>query len=598
MPSTSNPIQRRRSRASRQARRAELKERSRSRRNRLNIIFGILAVLFVVAAGTSLWKWKSITKYYDSYQANNLVKKAEKSIAANNHETAEELLQEAFKRDRKSADIRRFIAYHYIDKNANKSIAFLEAMVQQDQSTTEDEVALLKLYMQMRNHRKAAQLCDRLNETFPDNPDVALIAAKLNTFQAEQDRSLSLVEKAIALDPKNAESRLLHATLKLESTIPETAEVAWQDILEIADNHKDETGLKALFLIKEYAHRFPTRESHYLEILRSHPIRLETSKADPDLEILEWALEINPLNAENLVQNAIDSWSASLDPKTLNAHLSWLNSRGYIEQVAAFFENSNYDDNPEFLAASVQSLILTGNDKQLAERLDESLLDEHEKVRVAFATALVTIDKKESPDDITEAFTYATELALKHGKLDIIHRAGYAALNANELPAAEVAFRALFDDVPDRARVGLLAIAEKRSDLPAVLEHLEALCSLDPGNHTLHQKTTYLQLLLKESLIDAPRNANRLLSHKPNDPKTQLVAAFAQYRHHRYSQALSLAKRVDPYDLSHGERAVLAVIHAAGGNAKQAKFLSQKVDPDLLLPPERDLFAVVAKAKS
>ncbi|MEM8954896.1 MAG: hypothetical protein AAGD22_12150 [Verrucomicrobiota bacterium] len=170
-------------------------------------------------------------------------------------------------------------------------------------------------------------------------------------------------------------------------------------------------------------------------------------------------------------------------------------------------------------------------------------------------------------------------------------RAGKSALELKQNQAAEVVYRSLMEASPESAHRGLAEVAEAEEDFDGLLDHLEALVRLNPGDYEMQKKTAYYQLLLNRRLDVVRTTANRLGAMLPEDTFVAFLGAFGQYRAGSFERARERSEGIDPEKLEPGPRAVLAVILRFGGDQAVAEELMEGISLDDLEVLERELVA-------
>ncbi|MEM7146370.1 MAG: tetratricopeptide repeat protein [Verrucomicrobiota bacterium] len=554
-------------------------------------VVAVAMVLLLVGGGLlAYWKRSDLVRMFRADDVSALAEQAREYHDKGEMEAASEVLRQAFKIDSRHPELNRVAVEVIGESNPKEAMIILRGMRARGDADLEDEVALLELLVRDKRLQEAAQVRDRLLSESPDHSEVNYWAARLSEEEGELGEFERLVRRAIELDANNREARLALAAHQIGASTPGTAEQGWAAIADLADS-PDELGLRALLLIKERGKLKVADQERYLELFKQHPLRgAETAESEPVIEVLEWELAIRPLEEEEIVEDALERWSTLPDVE-LNDRLSWLNLNGYGRYVERFSRESLEPSNPAFLASAMETAVMSGDLEAAKERLNAAAAAGEAEEKIAFGRALLAIEAGESEEEIAHAFSVASSIAINNGKPNMVVRAGKSALELKQYQAAEVVYRSLMEVSPEVSHRGLAEVAEAKEDFDGLLDHLEALARLNPGDYEMQKRTAYFQLLLNRRLDTVRMTTNRLEAMLPEDSFVALLAAFAQYRAGSYERARARCEGIDPEKLEAGPRAVMAVILRFGGDQAGAEALVEGIGLDDLGLLERELLA-------
>ncbi len=400
--------------------------------------------------------------------------------------------------------------------------------------------------------QEAAAEENRLQEEFPDDPEIAL-------RKAVQD---------------------------LTGTFPEIQQAARRKLWELAQ-HSNEAEAAAIRVLSQRNDLTQSEATQLLELADQQPTISPTER----LRLVSLILRLDPTQREALL-NAETQRYRTAGPAELAQVASWLAHEKEYGRLMTILPEDLLMKSPDLFPQVAQGLASQEKWQDLLTLVKKGKKLPVSNARAATWRALAARHLR--PDDTRELREHLEEaVRVGSGEKNALAVLGAARL-AEEWGVADLALKAYEElAVPGSPQEEDMLekcwqMATILKDTTALLRLADKLATLRPANVQFVQRRDYLRLLcgdkLETTLLRAA--ADTAQPTRASDIDFLLQALKAHRLHERDRAAAALEQILDTTNLTVGERAVYAGLLALNGQARRAYILAETIRSELLLPEE------------
>lgn len=499
-------------------------------------------------------------------------------------------------------------------KKGDEALAKIQAALQMNPDDLEANYAMAQLltlsrraeafhFWQIVFSRGAGTAADRLEATRLAVYLKQLDFAEIFLKEALKDKPVqpeTLRVAAIYCDLKNESISAIHFARAFLELHPEASDIRFLLVRHLLRTQKvdDEKEAKVLLwkslrsggaetpaAIQLLATAADLTAPEIREILNN----LEKLPSSDATRLLKIDLETRLLpEAKNqLIANA--AAEAKSSPEKLLNLCRWLSQKREFETVRNLIPLNKALESKDLFTIYVDALASLGQWSDLETVFSQKLLPIEPLLAELYRARIDSELKKEA----RAKFHWEQALGLAGQNYQALGYIGEYAERVGAWPQAIKAYEALAK-TPTQIRAayqGLIRIAEKTGDTVQLRNLMKTLRELYPKDPAPQNDLAYLNLLLKDDMVNARHTAENLLKDHPQTLAYRTTLALANLRDNKAGEAKK-AYEGSTFDWGQalpGWQAVYAAVLGATGETDQARKLVQTIDKSRLKPEERVL---------
>ncbi|WP_269542944.1 hypothetical protein [Cerasicoccus fimbriatus] len=542
-----------------------------------NLIISSVLLLLLVAATPFAWQKIKETR------AADLAADALKQIEDENYGAAWESAKAAYALDPDNPEVARTLAGILNEAQPDEAPALWEKVY----ALTGDEADLLAWFdseLRMQNMSALRRLSERLAKDFPNSPDALQRRAQSALFNNQLDQAINLLRTAAQHPDATADVQFGYVKLSQRSE-NEAIRSAGIDWLKQMAQRPDDIGLQAARSLLTMPGLSREQLLSYAEKLAQHPM---ATREDRLAEIVI-RRQTGEQSMDELLAEA-QSLFALEDPGELVELGRWLNQQG---RSADFLELVDFDtaiSRRDLFLVWIDSMAITQQWAELDKVVDRPRLPLDPFTIVLFRSRIqqeLGNDRVSNliwgralltADDSISKLEFAYDYALKMGWSE---RANEVLEKLVKIPATQ---RKAFEE--------MLKLNQRSGDVLALQSALRRMAEKYPHDNDVANDLAYVNLLQGEDIQGSYDTAVRLLRESSQPFLANIIThALALYLGGEKQLALD---QLYPLAINWSEtrprdRAIYAAILAANGHKREAQDMIRDVDPEELLPPEREI---------
>ncbi|WP_309382669.1 hypothetical protein [Cerasicoccus frondis] len=543
---------------------------------RILIISGVLLALLIVATP---FTWRFVKQK----RAENLAEDAKVLLEEERYGAAWEAAKAAYALDPDNTEVARTLAGILNDADPQGAPALWQKVYEQ----TKEEADLLAWFdstTRLQDEAAIKALAQRLAQDFPNSAEALYRRARVELVNNRPAKAVELARQAAAAPDSPIEIQFAYINLSLQSDNEATRQAGLQWLQDMA-KRKDEIGLEAARAMLTAPDMTHEQLLVAAENLARHPL---AGREDQLTEIVV-RRRLGTHTMDELLDEVQEMFNLE-DPSELVEIGRWLNQQGRPED---FLKLVNFDmaiSRRDLFLVWVDSMAYTKQWDELARiverprlpldpftivlfrsRIQEELGNDRIS-NLIWGQALVTA--KEDIGKLEFAYTYATKMGWPERAREVLEKLAL-------IPATQ---RKAFEE--------MIKLDQDSGDIHALHHALERMAEKYPNDSDVANDIAYLNLLLGGDIQESVTTANRLLQESERPYLANIITlSLGLYLAGNEQLALEQLYTL-PIDWSEARprhRAIYATILAANGHQNESQSVMEGVNPDDLLPEEREL---------
>ncbi|MBX3745757.1 MAG: tetratricopeptide repeat protein [Verrucomicrobiae bacterium] len=517
------------------------------------------------------------------WQASNILAQAEELIRQQRLSEAIERLGVALRLDPASPATLRTLATIYSRFDLPDAFPIWRALFLSPGHTDADRHACIDLALRLNRFDVAEPELARLLALPHPSPATHAQAADLYLRQGQIDRAIAFAERAHADAPDDPDHALRLARLRLQSASG-PQQHAGADLLRPLLAPDSPVRLQALRILADETVR-PSPAAHSLIEHLPAPSQAPPAEAVLNADV---RLRLEPGSRPELVAALLDQLQGAAPPDQVILG-AWLNRAGASRDLLDALSPSHLAAHPTLAPIHLEALARTRQWSALQEALDRPVpIDPWQRnaLRALAATGL------QQPDLSRESWRRALAEARDHPS-SLVALGDWALRFGAPEPAIE-AFDLLTRDRLTRL-LGyrrLAAVHERTGDTRRLRVLMREWAAHFPDDPWPENAFCYLNALLRRDIEVSREKARSLVDRFPDRLPYRATLALLELRRDDPRAAALLFERFpipDDLILSPQSRLVYAAVLQAIGRTEEARQRLRNLDPDPLLPEEREL---------
>lgn len=468
--------------------------------------------------------------------------------------------------------------------NAEDAVAIWRKVCSLPQATPADHAALGLALLHTGRYKEAHGIWEALPASERQHLGGLKLESSLLRFEGDVRAADAVLRKAYEAAPGDPESRLKLAVLDLDSSFPDIHAVASQRIWEMVRQGHGAEAVNAMEALAGVSDLTSPQAAELLERLA----RMPDVTGAPRYAILTGCLRALPSQRAQILDRETAGHSGRLDESSAD-FLRWLLQNRESARILNVLDRNVALNSPHLFPIYAEALNSTGHWKELRTLLTTSPAPPLSPGTAAVMLSYCSYKLGEAPE---HAYNHLKE-ALHHARSrNAFPELFITGTSAEEMGFTDLALEA-FNEVSEHRAYRITAldhvlnIRRQQRNLSEIIETLEALLADSPGLAPYLDLYCYHKILAGEDMEKTAALAQHAVaSGRQSSPTLHLALALASYRQHDFKAALDEAKTLRAIDLPSGQRAVLAGILEACGDAAEAYQLAEKISPRLLLVEE------------
>ena len=432
---------------------------------------------------------------------------------------------------------------------------------------------------------------EQLREERPTDPEVILLEARQAALDGNRDLALVRVEDALSLDEGMLKAKLLRGLLLTQSSDP-VRRLQGKDALVDAAQSEGRVGIQAVIalLASDNLNIYPEERRNFADQLLNHPLAGISEK----LLALQNLIVADLGGRSAYIDRAVKLFDEEGDATLL---VRWLIAVGEPERALELIPK-DLDGDRVYFDARISALMRLGRYEEVLEFVqdDTKFLSDLEKGSIQLY--LGSTGEGVNPNE--EQWRNVFRLAAEESRADVlIGLAQYAQARGDSVRALEcyrVAFEIGFGDRESLALWQQYLLATfKQSDLEQSLRVAELIVERFPDEPLSRNNLAYLRLLLGEQVDEALEESRILVNENPAVPGFRTTLALALLKTGTPDEAWDVldADTIDWIEQDAPSRVIVALVAKEVGRQALALELVDGVEPDAILPAERELLAEI-----
>jgi hypothetical protein len=417
----------------------------------------------------------------------------------------------------------------------------------------------------------------------PENAYLERLAAQAAFNVGNRVEGRRHAERAVKLDPQNAEGRLLLGLLLWEVSDPAEQKRGMELVYGVASD-QGRPGLDALLALSRRQDLSLEQVEKLAEFARVHPLATGGQR----LLALDIRLKAQPEKSEELMETALKSALAGSadDRRALGV---WFNTRKEYERTLKVVSLEEALLRKDLLLVHLDALAASKRWDDVAgilKKKDAPLDDVYRELFLARSAM------ERGDQGVADVHWRRAHLAVGVSSEQAWYVAGYAErLGRND--QAEIAYRSLTSKATTArpAYEALLRLAERRDDSEALGGLLRAMRERWPADAAVENDSAYFNLLLGVYVPEAVESARRLVAGAPGSLPHRTTLALGLLKSGDAGAALRVYESVNvPWNqVPASQRAVYCAVLSANGRQEEARILLKGLDVATLRRLERRL---------
>jgi hypothetical protein len=571
-----------------QLRRRRRRFSSKKRRQRIIALFGIFALLSVLAF---VFK-EPLKRLWLASETSDHVESARTLMNHGEWEPAAALLSEALRIAPDDAEVLRTFADLLKRANANPAdrAQFLQRLADRGFATSADLIALADAHQSRGDVSAARRVLDTLPSAERQSAEALHVEAAMLKLEGRGAHAETMLRSALEVQTvQEPAARFKLAVLDFKQSRPAIhqrgAELLWQHA-RAGDAHADD----AIRLIAAEPDLSAASARELASLAEKRPDTVRQA-------VLTRLLRLQPVESDRLILQEYERASADGEAGQLS-FARWLAKIGEHDRLVKYLPDETLlkaqDLPPELLRAKLAALGRLGRWEQIRQIMTPEVEKHLGPVVYHLWIARLHALAPDGFDHARQHLTIAMNTAGQGADTSAALEAASVAVKMQDWPLAASLCRSAAEHVTTTtARVALLErvlqFHAEAGDCGVMSATAKEIAALTPGNQAHAFRADYLMLLAGEAmeLIAAHYGS----SNQPQDTaRTSLMRAFSAYRLGMPIEKKSLLPVLPAAQTwPPGPRAVLAGLLAYGGESAKAFQLAEGIQRLSLLPEEQKL---------
>ena len=560
----------------------------RARRKRIFLIMGLVVVVIGLAAG---FLAKPAYREFKYWRAKQLAEGARELMQ--DTKTLQEAWEQAQAAHELAPDrslIVRTLAEIYERVDAERAFPFWEQAVALSDGDAGDRKALARVALVTERILIAREQLNALASADFRDVETLRLRAQLLTKEGKIEEAVKVAREAVGLDPDSPDTHFLYLNLSQISRNPETQAAGLTHLWSLSER-SDEVGLHALRNLALNSNLKTEEARSVVERLESHPLAKQKGR----LLALELKLRFGTERFKAVIDEA-KSLFALHKPEDLATLGRWFNSQRLYRETIELIGPETARSRQDVFLVRLDALAILERWREIEQVLEEPRIPLQEHIRHLFEMrAFLKLGEARRAG-------IAWDRSLLAAGRDA-ERLWYAADYTSRLRLDENTREALerLIEIPSAMRKAferLLQLNQKRGETEGVRDVYARMITVYPKEPAVVNDLAYLNLLLNQEIEESLSSARRMVDENPLYLAHRITLAFAYWRLGDAKAALNVFEglTLDWSTAQTRHRVVFSTILKANGYEQEATTILQGIDPEFLLPEERELFQEVVRS--
>ncbi|MBK1859055.1 tetratricopeptide repeat protein [Cerasicoccus arenae] len=536
------------------------------------------AVLTVLLVATP-FAWRE----FKQQRAINLAEDARILLEDEEYGAAWEAAKAAYALDPKNIEVARTLANIVDLAEPNKAPALWEGIYELSGEKA-DLLAWFDSVMRLENKADLARMTERLATDLPDASEALHRRAQSAIIHGQLEEGIQLSQQAAQAADASADIQFAYVQISQRSSDAEVREAGLVWLRQMAQR-SDSTGLKAARWLLKAPNTSRDQLIEAAEKLANHPL---AEREDMLTEIVI-RRSTGEQSMEELLADAQALFTLD-DPAELVELGRWLNLQRRSSDFLALVDFETAISRRDLFLVWVDSMAYSGQWEALQQIIERPRLPLDPFTIVLFRAR---IQDELGNDRVSNLIWGQAILAAKEDVHKLTFAYDYASkLNWNEKARDVLERLALLPMAQRKAYEKIIELDQSTGDMTAMRDALRRMAKKYPNDVSVANDLAYTNLLMGEDIEASAETAYRLLQESERPYLANLMTlALAHYQAGRSDLALEqlYPLAIDWSEVRPGWRAIYAAILAANGHDKESQYIMNGVNPDDLLPPEREI---------
>jgi tetratricopeptide (TPR) repeat protein len=523
--------------------------------------------------------------------SSRLADQAEALVADGAFEEAEAKARGALKIRQSNIRAMRVLIDLKAETSDAEAILLSKQLIETGRAEFEDRVQYAELLQTVGDLEGARPIVEELTQERPTDADVILLVARQAVMDGDGDLALLKVEDALSLDEDNLKAKLLRGLLLTESTDP-VRRLQGKDGLVDASQSEKRVGVEALMALLSSGNLniYAAERRSLADRLFNHGLAGISQK----LMALQNLIVADPEGRAQYVDRACSLFEGEPGSALL---VRWLIAVGEPERALERIPD-DIGDNKVYFDARISALMRLGRYDQVSEyvREDTQFLSEIEKVsiQIYLGASGGNVENEEA------LWSDVFRLAEEEDRADLLISLAQYSQAQGQVERSVACYESAFEiGLGDRDTLALwqqyFLVTLNLSDLEVARGVAGEIYDRYPDDPSSKNNLAYLSLLLGKDMDQAREMSEALVEDHPSMMGFRTTLALALLKTGDADRAWTVldTDAIDWTQEDGSSRIVVALVAQETGRSTKAREYVADVDPDDVLPAERELLAQI-----
>jgi tetratricopeptide (TPR) repeat protein len=521
----------------------------------------VVVVILVKPAGESI----------KAYQANSLLRDAQRAIDNKDLPTAVAYAQKAFVKSPEHEASVRMNAELLTKAGRAEALHYWKKLEDQGTASIGDRIGRVRALLSIGQAKDARVLWERLVKENPENKELLEMAAQMWGSQHTTGIAMDALKKVTSADANDRDNAFRLATLQLKTAKPEEVRPGWARLWDLCKG-QDNVALQAMRLLHA------TDKETDIGITKldvQQRVQLANQlDAHPDADgtdhtaALGLRLQMAPREKDSLIAACIEHFFKGKPPADLDPMVRWLVHNGEPLHAINIVDLNQVKNRKDCQNLILNYLTALTRLQRLAD-LEAVINDKELKMSSAVRTyhqAVLAMLKGASLDTLKEKFRIAIRYAAEEGQWMLLLSLGNFCLDWKIYDVGIDAFIAVAGTGNPKlapiAYEGWMRCARTIGDTTALFNAARTANQFWPEDRNFQEQLLYMKLLLGAETEVSLSRAQALLHSNSDDAVRKIVAALGEYRLGDLASAVTTCQNIALDDLTKGHPEKIAIFAA------------------------------------